>query len=296
MGDERRDFDTPGRTNGQHDQAEPVPPQDDTQPFAAPDRTQAGAAGETEPGAEPVTGPVAEPGGAPDETEPSAAPDETRPIAAAPDETAPMAAPDETQPIAAAPDDHTEAIPPRAAWSGRAGVPPRGPSLRDSAPYTREIPPPAEPRPWWTPVLLGVLALGLVGILILVAWWMGRDDSPAPVESPSAEVVVPTAPTEPTTQPPTAATASPTAQVVSVPRLVGLDLDAAVAELDQLGLAYRFEYRTDEAPQGRVIGSSPPEGLVVPIQTTVTLIISTGSGNSPTPSSTPAEASASPEN
>jgi len=250
VGDERRDFDTPGRTNGQHDQTEPVPPQDDTQPFAAPDDTQ------------------------------------------------PMVAPDETQPFTPLEErDQTSVVPPSGAWSGRAGVPPAsGPSLRDSAPYTQQIPQAEPPRPWWTPVLLGLLALGLLGVLILVAWLMGRNDNPAPVETPSATEVVPTTFEEPTTQPPTAA-ASPTAQIVRIPRLVGLSLDQAVIQLDQLGLAYRFEYRQSERPQGTVIETSPPAGEAVPVQTTVILVVSTGSEPSPSPSpSRPPLASATPGN
>lgn len=236
MGDERRDFDTPGRTNGQHDQTEPVPPQDDTQPFAAP------------------------------------APDETRPFA-------PVEGRDETR-----------VMPQDRAWSGRAGVTPPRPSLRDPAPHTTQLPRAEQPRPWWTPWLLGLLALGLLGVLILVAWLMGRDNGPAPVEIPSAGVEAPTL-TEPPTQPPTLA-ASPTAQVVQIPRLVGLDLDDAVAKLDQLGLSYRFEYRQSDESEGTVIQSSPPEGLVVPIQTTVTLVVSTGRERSPTPSPKPTASAA----
>lgn len=268
MGDERRDFDTPGRTNGQHDQTEPAPPRDDTQPFAAPDETQ----------------PAAEP----DETQAVAAPDETQP-AAGPDETQAMAAPDETQPFTPLGQrDETTVMPPeRSSWSGRAGVaPPAGPNLRDSAPYTQQIPQPEQPRPWWTPLLLGGLALGLLGVLILVAWWMGRDDSPPPVEPPAASVVVPTEPTEPTTEPPTQAPSVP-AQIVQIPRLVGLPIDQAVAQLDQLGLAYRFEYRQSDDPEGTVIQASPPEGTVVPVQATVILVVSTGSDRTPSPALSP---------
>jgi len=263
VGDERRDFDNPGRTNGQHDQTEPVPPQDDTQAESPPEK--AGSTAETQPFA------------APDETQAMAPADQTQPYA-------PLGEQDETRLL---PEDlgrEPEPEPDRV-WSGRAGVAPRpGPSLRDSAPYGREAPRVEEPRPWWTPLLLGLLALGLLGVLILVAYLMGRDNSPAPVDSPTASAVEATTPGEATT-PPTAPV-SPTSQLVQIPRLVGLPLDDAVAQLDLLGLAYRFEYRQADEPQGTVIAASPPEGTVVPIQATVSLTISTGR-NSPPPSPSP---------
>lgn len=285
MGDERRDFDNSGDTNRQQDQ---TPPQDDTQPTAPPDDT----------------GPVAPP----DETQPVTPSDQTQPVRPLPDETQPVAPsdqtqrvtplPDETQPVTPLPDetqrvaplgrrDETSVMPQDGAWSGRAGVgQPQGRSLRDSAPYTEQLPPAEQQKPWWTPALLGLLALGLLGVLILAAWWMGRDNEPAPVDSPTSAVIVPTTPAAPTTQPPPTTAASPTTQVVQVPRLVGMPQDQAVAQLDQLGLAYRFEYRPADEPEGTVIETKPREGQIVPVRTTVTLVVSTGR-EPPSPTPTP---------
>ncbi|HEX6682835.1 MAG TPA: PASTA domain-containing protein [Candidatus Limnocylindrales bacterium] len=213
----------------------------------------------------------------------------------------PMAPPDATErftPVGGA--DETSVIPQSGAWSGRAGVPAPQSSgrLRDSAPYTQQIPQPGQQRPWWTPVLLGLVAVGLLGALILAAYWMNREN-PAPVESPAPSAVVVPSPTpEATTAPPTTQPATPTApQAVPVPRLVGLTQDQATTQLDQLGLAYRFEYRQAPAPEGTVVESRPGQGEMVPLQTTVTLVISTGQDPEPTPTPTPTPtASAAPGN
>lgn len=199
---------------------------------------------------------------------------------------------DKTEPITPGeePADETSVIPP--AWSGRAGVPPPPGGLRDSAPYapyTTVEPAPIPPRTWWTPVLLGMLALGLLGVVVLAAWLMSRDPVPVPVESPTPEppistVVEPTLPTTPAEQTPTA-TAQP--QLVEVPVLVGRSQNDAMAELDRVGLSYRFEYAPSAAEEGTVIATGPEAGQQVPARTTVTLVISLGSSETATPSATP---------
>ncbi|GIH05899.1 hypothetical protein Rhe02_39660 [Rhizocola hellebori] len=184
--------------------------------------------------------------------------------------------------------DATQVIPPseepatRPAWAGRAGVP-VPPPPRDAAPYpTGE---PAQPRTWWTPILLGLLALGLLGVIILVAWLMNRDDTPKPAvtSTPTLGVITATPSLVPTTAAPSP-TASPTAQLVQVPSLVGMTQDKAAAELTKLGLAYAFEFKDSTAPQDQVIATRPGPAELVPAGSTVTLVISKGGVASPSPS------------
>jgi hypothetical protein len=186
--------------------------------------------------------------------------------------------------------DATRVIPPAdgaPAWAGRAGVPvpPPADRLRDSAPYPSAEP--AQPRTWWTPILLGLLALGLLGVVVLVAWLMSRDDTPEPtVTSTPTPAITATPSLVPTTTAPSP-TPSPTIQLVQVPaNLVGMTQDEAVAALTQLGLAYAFEFRDSAAPENEVIATRPEGQELVPAGSTVTLVISKGGVTSPSPSTT----------
>jgi hypothetical protein len=175
------------------------------------------------------------------------------------------------------------------AWSGRAEVPvppvvPGG--LRDSAPHQPGEPPP--PRTWWTPVLLGMIALGLVGIVVLAAWLINRNSTPAPKPTPtSTPAPQPSITTAPTTAAPPTASPTATVQLVQVPGdIVGMTQDDATAALDKVGLAYSLEFQESDKPKGTVISSSPAPGKLVPAQSTVKLLISLGS-ESPSASPTP---------
>jgi hypothetical protein len=187
--------------------------------------------------------------------------------------------------------DATQVIPPAdtaPAWAGRAGVPvppPPPDRLRDGAPYPSEEP--AQPRTWWTPILLGLLALGLLGVVVLVAWLMTRDDTPEPTVTSSPTLGITATPSlVPTTEAPSP-TPSPTVQLVQVPgNLVGMTQDEAVAALNQIGLAYAFEFRDSAAPENEVIATRPGPQELVPAGSTVTLVISKGGVTSPSPSAT----------
>lgn len=207
---------------------------------------------------------------------------------------------DKTEPIApvepALPSsEQTKELPSRApAWSGRAEVPAAPGGLRDSAPYTVAEPPPSGGRTWWTPVLLGMLALGLLGLIVLAAWLMGRDVAPEPQATtppPQLQSAVPTTvrPTSarPTTRSPTP---SPTPRMIAVPVLVGMSQDDAKAELDRIGLSYDFDYRPSDRKEGTVIRTRPGAGEMVPPGTKILLIVSSGPGTTlPTlPATTPA--------
>ena len=89
--------------------------------------------------------------------------------------------PDDETVIHDATPDATRVIPPAAtapAWAGRAGVPEPHQAPARSVPTPRASR--SQPRTWWTPILLGLLALGLFGVIILVAWLMSRDTAPSP--------------------------------------------------------------------------------------------------------------------
>ncbi len=183
--------------------------------------------------------------------------------------------------------DATRVIPPAEAappWAGRAGVP-VPPPPRDAAPYSTAEPPP--PRTWWTPVLLGLLALGLLGVVVLVAWLMNRDPAPEPTVTPTATVTAaPTPSAAPTTASPTPSP-TPTIQLVQLPAgLVGMSQNDAVAELTKLGLGYSFEFQDSAAPEDEVIATRPAGQELVPAGSSVTLVISKGGLSSPTPSPT----------
>ena len=66
------------------------------------------------------------------------------------------------------PQPDATAVQPPAAWAGRAEVRPPGPGQPEYSTSSdwEAVPPPAEPRArWWMPILIGVLALLLLGLL-----------------------------------------------------------------------------------------------------------------------------------
>jgi hypothetical protein len=192
--------------------------------------------------------------------------------------------------------DHTRVMPPAdaaPAWAGRAGVPvtpPPVPPLRDAGVTGYQELPPQGGRTWWTPLLLGLLALGLIGIVGLSAWLFSRDNEPDPASSPT---IAPTTGAPSPTASPSAlpsVSASPSAspaQLVQVPAgLVGLSQNQASSQLQAVGLFFSLEFQPSQEEDGTVIEVKPAEGELVPAGTTVTLVIAFQQGN-PSPS-TPA--------
>ncbi|MDG4761079.1 PASTA domain-containing protein [Micromonospora sp. WMMD710] len=245
-----------------------------------------------------------------------AAPDETAPMdrAASPDETVPMdrsASPDETAPIDrsafAQPADRTARMPAErsnpAPWSGRAEVRPPRPAEPGGEWYAED----QGGRRWWLPILWGVLALVLAGLLGAALWVVlnARDsDRDDPESTPSIPPTTATsaAPTSaaPTSATPSSATPSsppPSSEPaeVPVPPVAGLPQATAEGLLDRLGLPYRVVYRPSELPPGTVVGTDPEAGTTVSTGEDVLLIVSqarpsTGSSPtapSPTATSTP---------
>ncbi|MEU7571726.1 PASTA domain-containing protein [Micromonospora sp. NPDC049240] len=167
-----------------------------------------------------------------------------------------------------------------APWSGRAGVPP---------PRSAAYPEPGAEwyadeqagRRWWMPILLGVLALVLIGLIAAGAWLAlraaDRDSGPGPAPSavPSTSAPTSAAPTSaspsssPTTTPPTTTAAAE----VPMPPLVGLPESAARTVLDRLGIDYRVQRRASDRPAGTVIATDPEAGYAVGEGERVTLVV-----------------------
>ncbi|MEH0969986.1 PASTA domain-containing protein [Micromonospora sp. CPCC 205546] len=194
-----------------------------------------------------------------------------------------------------APPDRTAALPPErsgpAPWSGRAEVRPAGPADQPEAEWYAED---QGPRRWWLPILWGVIALllaGLLGVGLWLALQPADDDDPSgPEPSPSVTRASPTT-AAPTSAAPTSASpsASPTASEparLPMPPVVNLPLETAQGILDDVGLGYQVEYETSDRPAGTVLRSEPEAGELVPEDEEVTLVVAR-TATSPTGGVTP---------
>lgn len=152
-------------------------------------------------------------------------------------------------------------------------------------------------RRWWLPILWGVLALLLAGLLGGALWLVlsSRDedrDGPGSTPSLPSASATSAAPTSasPTSAAPTSETPSSSAtttapEEVPVPPLTGLPQATAEGLLNRIGLAYRVVYRPSELPPGTVVGTEPEAGTSVSTDGEVLLVISQArpsTGASPT--------------
>ncbi|MET7417951.1 PASTA domain-containing protein [Dactylosporangium sp. NPDC005555] len=190
--------------------------------------------------------------------------------------------------------------PPR--WSARANVPrPGDPSLRPPAPEEWIEEDPYQGRSWFTPVIVGVVALLLVGALTVGLYLIYQatadgDNAPSgqlPGVTESSSAAVPTQTRQPSTAPPSSAAPSETTEAppvsVTIPPLKGDSLAQATIKLQQLGLEVKVVRRADGSVQpGEVAASDPDEGEIIATGGTVTLYVATA------PSAAPSKSSASP--
>lgn len=178
-----------------------------------------------------------------------------------------------------------------APWSGRAEVPPSRPAGFQEPVGGEWYGEAQGDRRWWMPILVGILALLLLGLLGLGLWLIlqaddgpGKAPSPPATSAPATTGVPTTSPTTPsTTTPPTtpSLTTSPTTMPptttaparITMPLLVGRPQAAARAVLDRLGLGYRLELRESDQPAGTVIATDPSAGEPVSVGQDVTLVI-----------------------
>ncbi|MEU7715197.1 PASTA domain-containing protein [Micromonospora chalcea] len=175
--------------------------------------------------------------------------------------------------------DATTPQEPVGAWSGRAGVPPPRPAGYPE-PGGEWYGDEQAGRRWWMPILLGILALLLLGLIGVGVWLALRaadqDSDPGTVPSavPSTSAQTSAAPTSaaPSSSPPST---PPTTEAVEVPMppLVGLPEAAARAALDRLDVDYRVQRRASDRPAGTVISTDPEAGYPVGEGDRVTIVV-----------------------
>ncbi|MBO3742013.1 PASTA domain-containing protein [Actinoplanes flavus] len=188
-------------------------------------------------------------------------------------------------------------------WTGRAGVRPYGAYRREQFDEDGDWADrgPAEPSGrWWAPIAIGTVSLILLGLLgfgIVVI----VQNADGEVETPGATPTVRATTTEPAdpgiTTPPTVtetittpATTDAAEREVTVPALRGMPLADAQAALTRSRLGYRVIRRESDAEPGTVINCDPPEGLQVPSDTRVTLIVAIARTDDPSPATPAASA------
>lgn len=162
-------------------------------------------------------------------------------------------------------------------WSARAQVPTPPDVYEDD--HAGWVEP---PRANLMPVLVTVCALLLIALAGLGVWLIFADrsgsNSPAPGPASPASSAAPA--------PRSAAPTSSTPAAVALPDLRGLDAEAAVAKLRQLGFVPQRRDQSDaQIAAGKVIGTDPPVGSVVIPGATIGLLVSTGPA---TPATSPA--------
>jgi hypothetical protein len=202
------------------------------------------------------------------------------------DETAAFPRPDDTAVVP--PGDQTAMLPPsQERWSGRAGVPPGG--VREGTPPDWEERDLGQQGHWWLPIVIGLVALLLLGVLGFGIWLAARNSKDQPATPATPATTAPVAPTSaatssvPKTTPPrpTPAATTPAVSVV-VPDLAGLDEATARAILEDLRLAAQTQTReSDTVRAGRVIETDPQAGASVPPGTQIILIVATAPPTTP---------------
>ncbi|HEV7706721.1 MAG TPA: PASTA domain-containing protein [Asanoa sp.] len=173
------------------------------------------------------------------------------------------------------------------AWAGRAGIPePGGPGgpPDDGPPPGGWQPGDSGGRRWWMPILVGVIALILLGVLAFGLWLILRGDGGTPAPTVTSSAPAPTT-AAPTTVAPTTSSPSPTASTpaaVEVPEVEGRGVLEAGQILSDAGLSARLNYVASDEPAGTVVGSDPDAGTEVQPGTTITLEVSLGPTTAPT--------------
>jgi hypothetical protein len=215
-------------------------------------------------------------------------PDEARPAAASPDGVAP----DDQEPTTVLPAAGETAQLPR--WSARAEV--RRETPGHDEPPTGEWVDPYAGRSWFTPIILGVVALLLVvaltaGVLLIYRATHNGNPAAGPSASPTPIATSEEAPS------PVASSASPSASASEslpfpMPNVVGSPAATAQAQLSGMGLVVTLTNRPDaKATPGTVLETQPPAGVLVAPGSPVVLVVAVAP---PPPVSSAPASSASP--
>jgi hypothetical protein len=168
-------------------------------------------------------------------------------------------------------------------WSARAEVRPGGGAVRRAVPPEWDEPAedPYGGRSWFTPVIVGTVALLLLAMLViglvLIYRALHNEATPQPVTSASSAAPS-TSPSVPrtTAAAPTSTPPSPTpAPKVTVPAdVVGKSEAAARAELEALGLVVQVRSQpSGSADPGTVLATEPGPNSAVDPGSTVVLVV-----------------------
>lgn len=190
------------------------------------------------------------------------------------------------------PDERTSVMPAQDVWTGRAGVPEREPRpMRDATP-----PPGIEygegERTWRAPLIIIGIALLLLALFAVAAWFALRGAGPTPSPSPSPSPTPALTTAAPTSAAPSPSV-SPSPEVSAVPvpdNLVGRSQQEAIDALNAVGLNPRISVRvTGDADPGTVVDVEPEAGTLLEPGSTVVIVVASA------PMSPSPEASPSPE-
>jgi beta-lactam-binding protein with PASTA domain len=131
-------------------------------------------------------------------------------------------------------------------------------------PPVEPLPPPAVGPPpdrrVGAGMLLGIAALVIIAAGIGLAWWLTHRSSNSTANTTTVVVS-------------TAAAAPATPKKVAVPRLVGMQQNAALARLSQLGLAPKLVFQPTKKPKGTVVSQNPAEATMLAKGKSVTLVV-----------------------
>lgn len=220
---------------------------------------------------------------------------------------APGALPDDaTRVVGGAPTarpDATSVIPPvgpdGARWEARAQVRSLAPG-EGAAGWEEPYEDPYGGRSWFTPVIIGIVALVLLAGLGYAAYAYFDSPENAPTTPASASVPAPTTPAATsaaaTSEAPSSAPPSPTVvEQVQVPFVEGETVQSATTKLTARGLKVATEFRpTTAQPAGTVLSTRPGADAFVQPGSTVTLVVANAPSATPTPTRSSAAPSPSP--
>ncbi len=140
-------------------------------------------------------------------------------------------------------------------------------------PKLEPLPEVKQPRTWSMSGIVAVAAVGLLILLVVALYSVGRDDNgtllgpaPAAVQDSAPDFVVPPEGEAPPAEPGVSK---------ALPDLVGRSLEEAIAVVEEAGAGYVvIGVRQGEVPVGQVVDQTPSPGTTVQSGDLVTLVVS----------------------